>query len=70
MQACKNLCESLVRKSYNSSWERLGGPPDQVGAADVVRVVESDEAFDVFSNKGLGVKPDPAATSSKTSTKT
>ena len=48
-QACKNLCSALIRKSYQSAWQRLGGPPEQVSAADVRRAIHSNKIFSLFA---------------------
>ncbi|TRY68206.1 hypothetical protein TCAL_12214 [Tigriopus californicus] len=74
LRACKFLCESLIRKGHKAAYERLGGPPTEVGLADVLEAIQRDPLLSICSNAGLGkpltMQSPPLAGSSSTSAST
>ena len=54
LQASKNFCESLIRKSFKEGFQRLGGPPKVVTSDDVYLAICKNSDFSMFTNFGLG----------------
>ena len=50
LQACKTMCESLIRKSHRAAFLRNGGAPPSAGisAADVFEAIDSEQGRAIF----------------------